>query len=67
MSDEVDRAEQNQSVILDAAVKRRRDVSAVPVMGIGRCHSCGDRVGEGRRWCDADCRDDWEKGERWEG
>lgn len=67
MSDEVDRAEHNQSVILDAAVKRRRDVSAVPVMGIGRCHACGDRVDEGRRWCDADCRDDWEKGERWEG
>lgn len=67
MADEIDRAEHLQSIILDAAVKQRRDVSGVPVMGTGRCHSCGDRVEDGRRWCDADCRDDWEKGERWEG
>lgn len=27
----------------------------------GYCYNCGARVPSPRRWCDADCRDDWEK------
>lgn len=27
----------------------------------GRCLWCGRKVRKGRRWCDASCRDDWEK------
>lgn len=25
----------------------------------GYCHNCGEELPAGR-WCDADCRDDWE-------
>lgn len=27
----------------------------------GSCHSCAAPVGEGHRWCDVDCRTDWER------
>lgn len=27
----------------------------------GKCHYCGEPVGEGVRWCDADCKNDWER------
>ena len=26
----------------------------------GECQFCASPVEAGRRWCDADCRDDWE-------
>lgn len=26
----------------------------------GQCLYCGEPVGPGRRWCDANCRDDWQ-------
>jgi len=28
----------------------------------GRCLHCGEILPAGRRWCDAECRDDWEGG-----
>ncbi len=30
-------------------------------VAIGICLFCEEPVAEGRRWCDAACRDDWEK------
>lgn len=27
----------------------------------GECLWCGEAVQPGRRWCDADCRDEWER------
>jgi hypothetical protein len=27
----------------------------------GHCHYCDEPVGEGMRFCDAHCRDDWQK------
>ncbi len=31
------------------------------VVATGECLFCEAPVPAGRRWCDADCRDDWEK------
>lgn len=36
---------------------RRDEPQAVAT---GECLYCGEPVGPGRRWCDADCRDDWQ-------
>lgn len=39
-------------------------ISTAPeVRETGYCLSalCGDEVPPGRRWCDAECRDDWER------
>lgn len=30
----------------------------------GRCHNCNSLVPPGLRWCDADCREDWERDQR---
>lgn len=30
------------------------------VVATGRCLNCGEPTPEPRRWCDADCRDDWQ-------
>lgn len=32
--------------------------------GIGLCLNCGESLPDLRRWCDADCRDDWERAEK---
>lgn len=29
--------------------------------GIGMCLNCGAGVDGERRWCDSDCRNDWER------
>lgn len=26
----------------------------------GRCLNCGEPVSSGRRWCNAECRDEWQ-------
>jgi uncharacterized OB-fold protein len=26
----------------------------------GKCLTCGAKLSPGRRWCNADCRDEWE-------
>lgn len=30
----------------------------------GSCHYCGERIPEPMRWCDADCRNEWESEQR---
>lgn len=30
-------------------------------LAISRCLNCDEPVPPGRRWCDAGCRDDWER------
>jgi hypothetical protein len=27
----------------------------------GECFECGEELAGGKRWCDSDCRDAWEK------
>ena len=27
----------------------------------GECHNCAEPLPPGVRWCDADCRDDWQR------
>lgn len=38
---------------------KKREIEA-----IGECHFCGVDLSPPRRWCDAYCRDSWEKLER---
>ena len=43
----------------DAALAVRRPASGLEYTG--HCHWCGDITGGGQRFCDADCRDDWQR------
>jgi RNA polymerase-binding transcription factor DksA len=64
MSDIIDKAndlvEQTDSLALRAVrSKLKPEVEAT-----GYCLACGEDVEAPRRWCDADCRDMWEKDKR---
>ena len=56
MADEADIASERAEIRLEAA--RRFRHPSLP--DVGACHSCGEMLDDGRRFCDADCRDDWE-------
>ena len=62
MTDQFDRAsdlEQKDRDNAVAAIRRRCD--ALPYLGT--CYYCGEHTKSGRRFCDADCRDDFERQE----
>lgn len=59
MADIIDDAQKREEEILAAALKYRKPEGPV---ANGACHNCGAILTKpGARWCDADCRDDWEK------
>jgi hypothetical protein len=56
MSDQADLA---QTLIeVTAAIQMRRREPGGPA-ATGECLFCGAGLPDGRRWCDADCRDGW--------
>jgi hypothetical protein len=60
MSDDADRAEEIiEQTVADAIAAARREKRAA--RATGRCLWCGEKTGQGRRWCSPDCRDDWER------
>ena len=64
MADEVDIADEVAETILQAQIERARKEQEA-VTATGYCLSCGEPIADStRRWCDADCRDDWERERR---
>jgi hypothetical protein len=57
MADEADRAQERIEEWLTAQLAVRRPAGPVAT---GHCLSCGVKVEAGRRWCAAECRDDWQ-------
>lgn len=59
MADEADKTEALTEIALQSSLytSRRDEPQAV---AIGECLFCGEAVEQGRRWCDAQCRDDWQ-------
>lgn len=56
--DVIDQAQQQIEQALERALKQRR---AEPEAAFtGYCLWCGELVEAPRRWCCAECRDDWE-------
>jgi hypothetical protein len=61
MADELDRAEQAIETMLAIQINNARQPSE-SVVATGFCLFCESPISElGRRWCNADCRDDWER------
>lgn len=59
-ADVSDLASQHEQLFLDAALSARKPTGPA---ACGHCHNCETPLPEGERWCDADCRTDWEKRE----
>lgn len=57
MSDDIDRAQNEVERTLAEALRSRRPSGPSPT---GRCLHCDEIVSDTQRWCDAECRDQWE-------
>lgn len=58
IADPLDRAAAETESMINAAVSFRKPEGPV---ANGECHNCGAGLHPGQRWCNAACRDDWEK------
>ena len=58
MPDALDIASDRAELARQAAATIRRPTGPTPN---GRCHYCDEIVDDERRWCDAECRDAWER------
>ena len=58
MIDDVDAANEVSEILTTHAVRKRKP--EVAVRGTGRCLSCGHKLPKTRRWCNAECRDEFE-------
>lgn len=60
MSDFVDDAQViTEHLLKVAAYQSRRDEPNIAANGF--CHYCFEPIALPRRWCDANCRDEWER------
>ncbi|CAB4127874.1 Protein of unknown function DUF2116, Zn-ribbon [uncultured Caudovirales phage] len=62
MTDEFDRASDLEQQYRDIAIKsvRSKDTN---FKFIGLCLNCGSKINQDKRFCDIDCRNDYEKRE----
>lgn len=62
MADEFDRASDLEALNLQSALNLQAKAAAKQpkVEATGFCLHCGAELNDGRRWCDAECRDEWQ-------
>jgi len=58
--DEIDAAQEKEEIGLADAIRHARTGRPVAV-ATGRCLWCDDVLGDEQRWCNADCRNLWQK------
>lgn len=63
MADDADKAAEQQELMETRQIQQLRELAGRQEVGAtGACLSCGELLNDyDRRWCDADCRDDWER------
>lgn len=59
MTDDADSSDAKIEAAILEGIRRVREGKALP--WTGECHYCEDAVPEPLRFCDADCRDDYER------
>jgi hypothetical protein len=60
MSDEVDVSNDRWDLFVSMRITNAQRYPA-EAEATGECLFCGEELPEHRRWCDADCRDGWQK------
>lgn len=62
MADDIDIAQENQQRLHDARINQARSrAGQLEVKATGYCLNCDEPLASGLRFCDADCRDDYQK------
>lgn len=59
MADDIDIA--NERIEMDRAALLKQRKPEPSISETGCCLHCDEPVPPGRRWCDANCRNSWEK------
>ena len=62
MTDEADCSDEKIAAAIQNGIDRARKQTAMPYTG--ECYFCGSVVRKSMRFCDADCRDDWDAEQR---
>lgn len=60
MPDIIDDANNTADLFLSAALQNQKHGASKETSGIGVCLNCGADVEGDRRWCDHECRDQWQ-------
>ena len=62
-ADDVDRGSETADMLNDLAIRNvlKNAPKLVTKNITEHCYYCGLYVGIDKRWCDSDCRDDWQK------
>lgn len=63
MTDIYDQAAEREERDRERAIAAARASSAA-LPFVGACYNCDSIVPDGHRFCDIDCRDDWERRQR---
>ncbi len=63
MADEADIAEEFQAQFLQDSLDRQRNSKSSAPSATGKCLYCEEPLTPKTRWCDTDCRDDWQREE----
>lgn len=61
MADLIDGASEVAAQFLQSSLTTKRPEGPAPC---GFCYNCNEPLAAGLRWCDTDCRDDYEKIEK---
>lgn len=64
IADPVDRAVVEQEIILQEQLRIARQAPVQRLAYVGHCHNCHETLTDPHRFCDVDCRDDYEKIQR---
>lgn len=59
MSDVIDMGSEREQKDRALAIELARSAKSLPITGY--CYNCDESLPEGLRFCDADCRDDYQK------
>lgn len=57
--DEIDRIQPHLDAVVQEGIRAAH--AATPVAATGYCLWCAAPLASPQRWCDIDCRDDWDK------
>lgn len=60
MADEIDLASDMMEAQISRAVANAAG-QEIPINPTGKCLNCREPVKDGRRWCDAECREEYER------
>ncbi|MAY72055.1 MAG: hypothetical protein CME82_11450 [Halomonas sp.] len=60
MSKEIDEVVEREDAITAMKIEAIRNAKDKGPRSTGFCLFCRERVAAGERWCDSDCRDDWD-------